>query len=95
MPSFEDLVAELACVHITDRKRVRAEIVAGHLVSSTLKERWHKTSERERQTLIRQSRDRIWAGYMKARMNEIAKPKEAAEEALLEEKAILEELLNP
>jgi hypothetical protein len=93
MPDIKDLIVHLAGIHITDRSRRRAYDVAGHLVA--LKERWHKTPDRQRQTLIRASGNRLWGGYMKKRRDTEITPKEAAREAIFDEQSILEELLNP
>ena len=90
MPSLEDLITHLAGIHKTDRVRGRAYNVAGHLVASTLKERWHGLPEHQRQMLIRDSGNRLWDGYMQQRRNEYTKPKEAARDAILEEQAFLE-----
>jgi len=95
MPSHEDLVILLAGIHVTDRNRRRAYAVAGHLVASVLKERWHGLSEHQRKILIRDSGNRLWNGYMEKRKNEVIKPKEAADDAIFNEIAFLEQLLNP
>ena len=95
MPDLKDLIVHLAGIHVTDRNRRRAYDVAGHLVESALKERWHKTPNRQRQALIRDSGNRLWDGYMEKRQNKEITPKEAAQEAIFDEESILEELLNP
>lgn len=95
MPNYEDLVILLAGVHVTDRNRRRAYAVAGHLIESVLKERWHRLSEHQRKILIRDSGDRLWNGYMEKRRNEVIKPKEAAQDAIFDELTTLEQLLNP
>lgn len=95
MPSHQDLVALLAGVHVTDRNRRRAYTVAGHLVKSVLKERWHGLSERQRQILSKASSDRLWNSYMAKRRIEGVRPKEAAEDAIFDEIAALEQELNP
>lgn len=95
MPSHQDLVALLAGVHITDRNRRRAYTVAGHLVKSLLKERWHGLSERQRQILTKASGNRLWENYMAKRRIEDMRPKEAAQDAIFDEIAALEQELNP
>lgn len=94
MPSLDDLVIHLSCIHVTDRNRGRAYDVAGHLVESTLKERWHRLLQSQRQTIIRDSGNRLWDGYMQKRRNKYIKPKEAARYAILDEMNVLEQLLN-
>lgn len=95
MPSFDDLVFLLAGIHVTDRKRDRAVAVAGHLVASTLEEHWHKLPKRQRDILIRASANRLWDDYMAKRKLEELKPEEAAQDAILDEQTILQQLLNP
>ena len=95
MPNYGDLVALLSSVHITDRNRDRAHTVAGHLVKSVLRERWDELTERQQRTLIRDSGNRLWRGYMEKRKNEFIEPREAAQDAIFDERATLEELLNP
>jgi hypothetical protein len=95
VPSYEDLVTLLAGVHVTDHKRTRAYDVAGHLVAYVLKERWHGLSERQRRILIKASGDRLWNGYMAKRRIEDMRPKEAAQDAIFDEIAALEQELNP
>jgi hypothetical protein len=95
MPNLEDLVTLLADIHITDRDRRRAYTVAGHLVASALKERWHGTSDHQRQIYIRDSGDRLWNSYGEKRRNENIKPKEAARDAIYDEMTVLDRLFNP
>lgn len=95
MPDFRDLVVHLSGIHVTDRNRRRAYAVAGHLIESALKERWHSTPDRQRQSLIRKSGDRLWNSYMGKRRNKEITPKEAAQEAIFDEETILEQELNP
>src|SRR3989304_3804486 len=95
MPNLEDLVVLLSGIHITDRTREQAYAVAGHLVASTLRERWHELPERQRQILIKQSGNRLWDAYKKKRRNEYEKSRDAATEAIAEEMAFLQQSANP
>lgn len=95
MPDIKDLIVHLASIRVTDRNRRRVYDVAGHLVESALKERWHKTPDRQRRALIRDSGNRLWDGYMEKRRNKEITPEEAAQEAIFDEESILEQLLNP
>jgi hypothetical protein len=86
VPTFEDLVALLSEVHITDRKRYRAHTVASHLVSNVLGvDRWNQLSDQQTDQLIAYSTNRLWNIYMNKRRNQGQQPKEAANAAILEE----------
>lgn len=91
MPDLKDLIVHLAGIHVTDRNRRRAYDVAGHLIASVLKERWHSLPERQRQILIRDSGNRLWNGYLEKRRKEDMKPKEAAQETIFDETTLLEQ----
>ena len=95
MPSLEDLIVLLSGIHVSDRNQRRAYTVAGHLVASVLKDRWHQLSERQRQLLVQPSTDRLWDSYMHKRRYLEQPPKEAAEEAIADELALLEQALPP
>ncbi len=95
MPDIKDLIGHLAAIHITDRDRSRAFTVAGHLITFVLKDRWHQLSDGQRQKLIQASASRLWNNYFDKRKKYGLSPRDAAEEAIGEEMAILEQLFNP
>lgn len=95
MPSLNDLIAYLAGIRINERNHSRANTVAGHLVESVLKERWHQLSDRQRQLLVRPSTRRLWDSYMHKRKYLELSPKEAAKQAIRDELALLNRVLNP
>ena len=95
MPSFEDLVAHLSCIHTTDRKRDRAYDVAGHLIKETLKERWNGLSQNNQRTLTKDAGNRLWENYMKKRKIDNLSPKDAARGAIYDEKDNLQQIFNP
>ena len=83
MPTLDDLIALLSGIHISDRNRYRANTVASHLVSPNA-----------RQKLDRASTKRLWESYMHIRKFQDYTPKDAAERAIHDEIATLEEILN-
>ena len=94
MPTLDDLIALLSGIHISDRNRYRANTVASHLVRSIWKDHWHQLSPNARQKLDRASTKRLWESYMHIRKFQDYTPKDAAERAIHDEIATLEEILN-
>jgi hypothetical protein len=82
----------LSGINLTDRDRYRAKAVAEHLVKDALKERWN--IEPRQQYIVEDSRDRLWDGYMKRRLNDSIKPEDAARHAIFDEISFLNQLLN-
>lgn len=94
MPSHDDLVTLLSGIHVSDRYKRRAAIVAGHLVSYVLKERGNSLSKLQRQKLISPSANRLWDNYRGKRRQPGQSPKEVAEETIAEELDYLETILT-
>ena len=85
MANFDKLVKDLANIRVTDNNRNLAETVANSLIKAAFKEEVHSLSERERDTITRNSRDRLWNSYMNNRKNKEMESKEAAEVAIANE----------
>jgi hypothetical protein len=92
MPGVENLVILLSGINVNDRDRYRAKAVAEQLVKDALQERWN--IEPRQQIIIEDSRDRLWDGYMKRRLNSSIKPQDAARHAIFDEISFLNQLLN-
>jgi hypothetical protein len=86
---YDELVVLLSAVHINERKKHRANVVAGHLMVYLLKEKCDKMSEAELQELLKVSTDRIWDAYKNKRQDKTLSSKEAALQAINAEIEIL------
>jgi hypothetical protein len=93
MPSLEDLITLLSGTHVNECNKRRANVVAGHLLKSVLKDRWHQLSLHQTQQLVLDSTNRLWGNYMRKR-KDLQSPKEAAKEAIADELARLEQALT-
>ncbi len=82
MASYDELVVLLSAVHINERKRHRANVVAGHLIVYLLQEKCDKLSETELQELLKSSTDRLWDAYQTKRKDKSLASKEAALQAI-------------
>jgi hypothetical protein len=82
LASYGDLVVTLSAVHINERKRHRANIVAGHLIVYLLKDRYDQLSNLEIQELLKASTDRLWDNYKHKRQDSSLSSREASLQAI-------------
>ncbi len=84
MADFENNVVHLATARINERNRKIAFEVAADLIHSLLRESWFDLSEKQKQSLVSPSANRLWDNYMRKRKASYP-TKEAARKAMLEE----------
>lgn len=95
MDGLGSIITQLSCVGVNDSDHSRAGIVSGHLVKFVLQDQWNRLTERQRQSLIQPSTNRLWNSYMQIRKNTKKSTDDAAEIAISEELAYLKEILTP
>lgn len=94
MASYEDLIDLLSAVHIYERKKHRATVVAGHLIVYILKEKCDKLPQPEIQELLKASTDRLWENYKQKRTQEKLPSRSAALRAINDEIEFLKTNFN-
>jgi hypothetical protein len=95
VPSYRDLIVLLSGIRVNERDRSRAITVAEHLLEPFLEDKWHLLSESDIRIVVERSADRLWKDYMNKRKILKQSTKEAAEQAINDELAFLEQTLNP
>lgn len=84
MPDFEDLISQLSAVRIGQDDKGRTANVAGHLLHSFFKEKWHFVPENVKKKLISKTEKRLLERYTYYMKIHQMRTKEAAREAIEE-----------
>ena len=89
MTDINRLVVTLSNLDPLEDSSEAAREVAEQVLSGVLKERWRASSEARKTAQIRDSANRLWAGYSSRLGGKALTPRDAAYEAIQEELALL------